>query len=499
MLINTETQWSTTADIVVVGFGAAGAVAAITACDKGAEVLILEKQPAHNHISTSSMSAGIFVCPDDVAAATKYMEHLYQVDQGLCWTDKDILQAWAEYTSQNKEWLESIGGKVKLVGTKGEHNFPGSESIKIYYFVGLGRGLMNAIKRQVESRDIQVVYDTAADKLLTDAGGQVRGVRALSKGKQINIKASRAVIMAPGGFEFDEEMKLNYLKVHPTYFAGSPANTGDGVRMAQEVGASLWHMNCCSASWVLKFPGFSIGLGPNFRGSKGFTKWHRDVVAGNPCGYIIVDKYGRRYTNEEFKRHTVYYELTFYDSQNLDYPRIPSYWIFDRQRIEAGPLPLMWYGPMLHRLYNWSPDNKEEIEKGWIIRGDDIEELAGKLKMNALVLEKTVQNYNSYCQQKEDPEFRRPPRHLVSLADPPFFAVELWPGSANTQGGPRRNHKAQILHVDGEPIPRLYAAGEFGSIYGMLYPAGGGNIAECIAFGRIAGENAAKESPSSRG
>jgi len=158
-----------------------------------------------------------------------------------------------------------------------------------------------------------------------------------------------------------------------------------------------------------------------------------------------------------------------------------------------GPLPLMWYGPMLPRLYEWSKDNQEEIKKGWIVQGKDPEELAVKLKMNPVTLMKTIENYNQYCEQKEDTEFGRPPRHLIPLRKPPFFATKIWPGSANTQGGPRRNEKSQILNADGEPIPRLYGAGEFGSVYGMLYPSGGGNIAECVAFGRIAAENAVKE------
>ncbi len=492
MLIGDGASWHHTADVVVVGFGSAGAVAAATAYDEGAAVLILEKQTANNHISTSSMSGGAFICINDVPAAIKYMEHLSRVEEGLHWTDKEIINVWAEYVFQNKQWVERLGGKVKLRQKGGEHNVPGSESIEVYNFAGRGHGLMKFLKHQVAIRDVQVMYDTAADKLLTDARGEVIGVRVLSKGEHSNIKASRAVIMAPGGFEFDEKMKLNYLKVHPTYFAGSPANTGDGIRMVQEVGASLWHMNCCSASWVLKFPEFPIALGPDFRGSRSFTKWVHDAEAASTCGYIIVDKYGRRYTNEEFKRHTVYYELALYDSQSLEYPRIPSYWIFDRKRFEAGPLPLMFYGPMLYRLYKWSRDNREEIEKGWIVQGDNIEQLGYKLKMEPGVLKKTCENYNMYCEQKEDPEFLRPPQHLVPLSDPPFFGVKIWPGSANTQGGPRRNCKAQVLNVSGEPIPGLYAAGEFGSVYGMLYPATGGNLAECIAFGRIAGENAAK-------
>jgi succinate dehydrogenase/fumarate reductase flavoprotein subunit len=486
-------SWDHTADVVVVGFGAAGAVAAITACDHRANVLILEKQPLETHLSTSSMSGGAFICPKDVTAAIQYMEHLCWVNEELCWTDKEILRVWAEYTTQNKQWVEGLGGKVELRARGGEHDLPGSDCIEVYNFRGRGRGLMKFLKGQVEMREIHVMYETEADSLLTNDQGEITGVGAKRKNGPIHIKASQAVIMAPGGFEFNEEMKLNYLKVYPTYFAGSPANTGDGIQMVQEVGSALWHMNCCSASLVLKFPDFPIALGPDFGGIRGFKKWASSSAEGGPCGYIIVDKYGKRFTNENFKRHTLYYELSLYDSQKLEYPRVPSYWIFDRRRIEAGPLPLMFYGPMLYRLYRWSKDNQEEIEKGWIVQGENIKKLAHQLNMDLSVLNQTVQNYNAYCEQKKDPELHRPPEHLVPLNEPPFFAVKVWPGSANTQGGPRRSHKAQILYINGEPIPRLYAAGEFGSIYGMLYPGTGGNLAECIAFGRIAGENATRE------
>ncbi len=496
MLMKDKTQWGLTADVVVVGFGAAGAVAAITAHDKGATVLILEKQPASNHMNNSSMSAGVIICPNNIAAATQYMEHLCRVDSGLYWTDKKTLRIWARYASQNKEWLEGLGGKVKLYRVGGEHNLPGTQSIERYRFAGLGPRFMDFLKSQVESRGIQVLYGTPAERLLTSTGEEVIGVKALSNGEHLNVRASKAVIMAPGGFEFDEEMKLNYLKVYPTYFMGSPADTGDGVRMVQEVGACLWHMNCCSASFVLKFPEFPIAFGPNFGGAQQMTlKGDSQITSGSRCGFIIVDKYGRRYTNEDFKIHVVYYELAHYDSQNLEYPRVPSYWIFDRKRMEAGPLPVRWGGPMLFHLYNWSRYNKQELDKGWIIQGDDIKDLADKLEMNPAVLEKTIEDYNSYCKKKEDPEFHRLAQHLTPLSEFPLFAVKLWPGSASTLGGPRRNHKAQILNAYMAPIPRLYGAGEFGSIFGMLYPASGGYLSECIAFGRIAGENAADEHP----
>lgn len=92
------------------------------------------------------------------------------------------------------------------------------------------------------------------------------------------------------------------------------------------------------------------------------------------------------------------------------------------------------------------------------------------------------------------PEFGREPNTLVPIDTPPYYECVQWPGGPNTQGGPKRNKDAQIVDPDDQPIPRLYSAGEMGSIYGFLYE-GGGNTAECMAFGRIAGRNAAKEKP----
>ena len=110
--------------------------------------------------------------------------------------------------------------------------------------------------------------------------------------------------------------------------------------------------------------------------------------------------------------------------------------------------------------------------------------------MSPAILHNTVQTWNKYCEMGKDPKFGRNPNDLVPLNELPFYAVRLLPGGANTQGGPRRNRRAQMVNPDGNPIPGLYGAGELGSIYGMLYPVGGGNLAECIAFGRIAGQNA---------
>lgn len=284
-------------------------------------------------------------------------------------------------------------------------------------------------------------------------------------------------------------MKENYLRVNPAHFYGNPANTGDGINMAIEMGAALWHMN--NASWrvIMKFPDFPIA----------FSIQHHTTS-------VIVDRRGDRFSNERFKSNAFGYELTNYDTHAMHYPRVPCYWIFDEKRRAWGPVASP-YGPCNppggipgECFYVWSSDNQKEIDRGWVMKANTLEELAGKIAadpdnggtMDARTLEANVRRYNDHCRKSKDIDFDKPKEYLRPVEDPPYYAVKLWPGGPNTQGGPKRNIRGQILRPDNRPIPRLYSAGELGSVWGMLYQ-GGGNIAECIAFGRIAGQNAAGE------
>ena len=150
--------------------------------------------------------------------------------------------------------------------------------------------------------------------------------------------------------------------------------------------------------------------------------------------------------------------------------------------------------------YLWSADNQAEIDRGWILKASTLEERAHKIgedldangRLDPSLLRATVKHYNDHCRKGEDPDFGKGREWLEPVEGPPFYAVKLWPGGPNTQGGPKRNRRGQVLRIDGNPVPRLYSAGELGSVWGMLYQ-GGGNLAECIAFGRIAGAHAAAE------
>jgi hypothetical protein len=246
--------------------------------------------------------------------------------------------------------------------------------------------------------------------------------------------------------------------------------------MAQKAGAGLWHMNNPLAGLggivVPEFAPVAIPLS----------------LIGQE--YIYVDKAGKRFMNENrLWRHGFGVKecVLYFDGVISDFTRIPCYVIFDENMRLKGPLVSKWkFGWFAwHSGYEWSKDNSKEIEKGWIVKGDSVEELAAKLGLKPDDLAATVSRYNKNCQQQVDPDFDRPKEDLLAVSKPPYYAVKIYPTMINTQGGPKRNSKCQVLDSYGEPIPRLYTAGELGSFWGWMYN-GGGNNAECLCTGQIA-------------
>jgi succinate dehydrogenase/fumarate reductase flavoprotein subunit len=482
-------EWDKEADVVVVGYGGAGAATAMTAHDEGAEVLIIEKQTEENHTSNTQMCAGVFVSPSSKEEAIAYMSvaSLVNVDmpesQDL---PDDVIDVWAEYMSQNKQWFEDMGVEnFNVFADQGrDPDWPGNDAIKAYQLMkedgspGVGNYFFDFLAEQVDAREIEVMWGTPGKHLITNTEGEVVGVVAEGPDGEINIKAKKAVVLTTGGFEFDEDANKTYLPTYPMVFYGNPDNTGDGIRMAQEVGADLWHMTVLGGGFKVKFPDFPTAFG----------------IAMGTGSYVVTNKYGERFKAENaLGGYSGYWNAVVYDTVEYTWPRIPSYWIFDEELRTAGPIVYTFFGaagPV--GMYEWSSDNSKEIENGWIIKADTIAELAEKLEMDPEVLEAEITQFNEYAETGEDAEFGRPADHMAPLSTPPFYAVKLWPGLNNTFGGPRRDATAHIVDVNGDPIPRLYSAGELGSIY-VQYPQGGANVGECVAFGRIAGENAAAE------
>lgn len=519
------TNWTQTTDVVVVGYGGSGAVAAITASDAGAQVLVLEKTPSIAQLGitgttdyytisggggNSHMSMGNTGTPTNAAEAAEF---LYAMSWGK--TPMDVCQAWANMAVNNAAWYTKMGiafttGTTALVG--GFANLPGASSYRTLSVTGGGPALFAALDQAVQSRNIPVLFNTPATELVQDpTTGEILGVKAMANGSEmLNIKANRAVVLCCGSFEYDETMKLNYLPGYPAHFASWPANTGDGIKMAQAVGAGLWHMT----GWSAALGAWQPGYGPtNF-----------SVSVKSPGGWIYVDTTGNRFCNESDVSgygDSYAYELTNFNVDAPQYQRIPTFLVFDSVGIKAGavgPTAATALPPALGgSTYIWSASNQTEINAGWIIEGptspSDLANAINASSINSVppdtvggpasqitfnisptTLTNTINAYNGYCANGVDTQFGRPKTALVPLQTPPFYAIPLWPGGPNNMGGPIRNAMGQVCDPYNNPIPRLYSAGECGSIWGFFYP-GAGNLSECLVFGQISGHNAAQENP----
>ena len=512
-------KWDKETDIVVIGYGYAGTVSACEASDNGSEVIILEKMthPGGRSAFSGNISDQKGRLSGGFADNTKRIfDRLEQLNMGM--TPADVHQAIAEDMPKNRDW--AIEFRKKCPGI--EFETPENPRFTIRGFTGLpfyspkipniGVWNMKVCMANVESRNIEVMFSTSAKELISDATGAVIGVKAeTAAGKPVNIKARKAVILATGGFESNPELVKQYVEGGMFYHdMGNKSNTGDGIIMAQKMGADLWHMWHVHGGYGFWRPELARAL----RAIKALEK--------RTC-WIVVDKLGRRYMDEyaHSEQDITHRPMQHFDSnlagpfldKGTGYPRLPSWCIFDEEGRELGPLfnktfgyPEDWNG----NVYQWSDDNSVEITKGWVVKADTIEELAKKIKedpdneglMDPDKLSKTVSRWNEYAPQGKDPDFHRIPRGkeaklgiLPSIKASPFYAVKVWPVIVNTQGGPRHDAKCQIVDTFGKPIPRLYECGELGSIFGYKYWQGANIEIDCFAKGRIAGRNAASEKP----
>jgi succinate dehydrogenase/fumarate reductase flavoprotein subunit len=481
--------WNMQADVVVVGYGAAGAATAITAHDLGAKVLILEKAPEGQEGGNTRVAAQGYLNTSSAEQAAAYLTALC----GPFTVPEKMIHVWADEMGKNNEWVESIGGDPQEhqhppVGVE-YPELPGSGSVHKFHH-GDVLGYSNTwymFDRAVKKRSIQILYDTPGVKLIQNGiENEIQGIYAEQDGAPIFVEATRAVVLTCGGFENNQEMIRNYLPSVPyCYTSGTPYNEGDGINMALSVGADLWHMN--------NYAGPSMALKvPEFRTTFSMLPLHfgREL----PGGMIVVGPDARRFTDEKFK--TSHGKVPLNGQWAPLQTPCPMFLIFDHTLFSSGALYDKESSSGWNRIvdkYEWSDTNLAELEKGWIKKADSISSLANCLSLDPVNLNDSVNRWNEQCKSGSDADFGRK-MMLSPIETGPFYAVELSPSMLNTQGGPRRNEKGQIVRPDGTPIPRLYSSGELGSIYSYLYQ-GTGNIGECLAFGRISGRNAAAESP----
>ena len=474
------------ADVVVVGYGGAGAAAAIAACDRGARVLILEKEArGGGNTRLSSGSVRTF------GAVERAVEHVAFLCGGA--TDPEVIEALVRESGHNESWLRSLGGEVRVdplhappasypiyPSGAASPEQPGADGVGPRLRVAgpataNGRDLWALLARNVEARRIPVLCQSPAARLLRGRDGAVNGVLVRDPGGELRIRARKAVVLACGGYERDPDMQVQFLGQRYETL-GAPGHTGDGVRMAADAGASLWHMNAVAAGFGYRVDGFDCAV----------------IHAMPDPGFIYVDRKARRFVDETaMDAHAVGSLVAELDMETMERPRVPSFVVFDERTRLDGPVGNTERGAAAE-LYRWSEDNAAEVARGWIRTGATPGDLADALGLDPGALERTVREYNLACARSRDPDLGRAPATLRPLERSPFYGAALWPSLFNTQGGPRRNARAQVLDAWGKPIRGLYAAGELGSLWSRNYP-GAGNLTEVLAFGRIAGRNAAAE------
>jgi hypothetical protein len=505
-------------DVVVVGYGAAGAVAAIEAARAGASVLLIEKMPDPGGISI--LSAGGIRVGFDADSVFSYLKH-------TCGgrTPDDVLRVLAdgmvEIPAYVRELAQLNGARVGVRQALGNYPFPGHDAlgyVEVEAIPGfkeagnspedgylaarplrpgcfLFRLLSDNVDHYVRTGAVTLEFCTRAVRLLRDTEGAINGLEIVRDGSQAEqVRVLRGVVLATGGFEANEEMKLQYLVSTPVVTGSFRGNTGDGIRMAQAVGADLWHMWHYHGPYGMRHPDPDYPFGLYVKLLPMWTPGHTGQALPR-MAWIIVDQFARRYVDEypPYLSDTGVRQFDYYDPQSASHSRLPSFLIFDERGRTMYPMGRSITNDRSAH-YEWSSDNLKEVANGILLAAPTLVDLARQLDLPPDILAATVERWNLDCARGHDSDFGRRPETMVPIVKPPFYAARLWPIVINTQGGPVHDARQRILDTDRQPIPRLYAAGEMGSVFGHVYLAGG-NLAECVVGGRIAGREAAILSP----
>lgn len=465
-------------DVVVVGVGAAGAAAALSAHENRARVLVVEKCPEETAGGNTRVSGGGFFINQDPERAAVYLRSL----NGSRAVAEDVVATWAAETAKNSDWLRGLGAAVGQTGdyqTRPEYaEVDGSDCYGGMDTIGgeMGQSLLyDFLLSALSGRGIEIRFDTRAEELLVEEGA-VCGVRVNGPGGRALIRARGGVVLATGGFAGNPGMVRDFLPLEDYVLWGSPNNTGDGHRMAQSVGADLWHMDN-----MMGITGIDIGKETGMF----LAPWAAK-------SFVFVAPDGRRFIDETAPNRHGHVKRNGHEEL---FPLSSFHMVFDESMRRAGPLsppketlPVGWN--LLMNQHEWSGDNSVEVANGQIHRADTLRELAGPMGVDPDTLDRTITHYNSACEEGRDDHFGRPAATLAPVARPPFYALRVVPLLGWTDGGPRRDGRARVLDPRGKAIEGLYVAGEASATYSWTKD-GGFHIADALAFGRVAGADAA--------
>lgn len=479
--------WNAEYDVIVVGFGGAGGVASIYAADAGAKVLLCDSAPEGSEGGNTRFAAQMCVSGDDPEKLYSYYK------DGLYWhydIDETTLRAYTDGLCDMENLMKYIEAEDPMVmlpnGTIVTPEYPefneiGGDTV-VEWFVHKGMfdsGLWKTIRAAVEKRSdsIDVWLESPAVHMIQDPQSKtVVGVEIQRAGESVLVHAKNGVVLACGGFENNPKMIQDYIgAVRLTPF-GTTYNMGDGIKFGREVGADMWHMEAYESIGILS--------GNAWATDNGRLAFEKKPDGGNPLSLesgdygvgsiILVGDDGSRFIDENAKsRHGHVYSCGVW---RMPIANWAPHLIFDQAQYDV--LDADGY--------------LTEDRKAKLVSADTAEELAELIGADPAVLAQTIADFNYYAENGRDYHLGRDPESMRAFDGGALYAAEFRPGILNTQGGPRRNANAEVLGVDGEPIPHLYSAGELGGICAFQYNSGG-NLGECMVFGKIAGTNAATE------
>ena len=484
-------------DVVVVGSGNAGLCAALAARERGRSVLLLEKAPEDWRGGNSFFTGGAlrfaFRNMDDISSLIpdlskeemksieippydddKFYDDMLRVTEYL--TDADLCLTLIRNSLPTMQWLCTKGVRWNLsfgrqaFRVKEKFHFWGGLVVEA---IGAGPGLVSALFDRAQKEGVEIRYGSKAMRLITDREGKIAALEIRGAKGPYEVRAD-SVVLASGGFEANPEWRCRYLG--PNWelakVRGTPYNTGDGIKMALDVGAQPFgHWSSCHAvAWDLNAPPYGDRkIGDLFQ------------KHSYPLG-IVVNIKGERFLDEgaDFRNYT-YAE---YGRRIITQPQRAAFQIFDSKVLH-----------LLREEYRIREVTKAEAST--------IEELAKKLDIDVAGLTRTVREFNSAAQPGEfNPSILdgkttkgiSPPKTnwALPIDTPPFVGYAVTTGITFTFGGLRITSKGEVLDTENRTIPGLYAAGELvGGLFYYNYPGGTGLMAGAV-FGRLAGTEAAK-------
>lgn len=464
-----DVQWTKETDVLVVGTGFAGLSAAVEAKEAGAEVLVIDKMslPGGNSTINGGDMAAVGTTLQVAAGVEDSIELMVDdmLKTGLYYNHVDRVRVVAENSKAAVEWYEDMGVEFAKLNFHGGHSVPRTNTTTN----ATGADIIKVLVAKVESLGIEIAYNTKLDSFVLDDSGRVIGIDGRenydiddeASGDALSIKANKAVVLASGGFSNDVKMRM----IHEPRLTEALTSTnhdgatGEALREALKLGAMDVHMD-----WIQLGPWTS----PDEKGF-GYTPLFCERLVG--YGLMIDPATGKRFVSETGNRKVRADAMLALDRVTLI--------ICDSYAAERQVLPRVMEGGM---------------DIGVIMEYETLDAIADEFSIPKDVFLAEVNRWNTFVTNGRDEDFGA----LIQEGSqptqtPPFYAAKLWPKVHHTMGGLVTNLKTQVTNQDYEPIKGLYAAGEIaGGTHGAVR-LGSCAITDCTVFGRIAGQEAAKE------